>query len=246
MNKFEEAKNLIDKLSGIITEQSVCTTADAAAHRRHQSYNVHPRYDCSVRPGPSSSSRAIASTSGTISPTGVHADGDTVSHTPYNIHQRLFGYAAGNKRRKGPGKYQSTGKKTAKPVPWSHVFVCLAHTDADRVPNDYSLLNANGLGKVKLALHEESDPMEIHSTIVKTFPKLSVAGGYDLLRTQDNSKQLTVIVAPPEGYTGAYLKSVLGQAKCFIRPIQYDIILEDFPAQAAGTEVSQYSGGIIL
>ncbi len=88
--------------------------------------------------------------------------------------------------------------------------------------------------------------MEIHSTIIKTLPKLIDAGGYDLLRTHENSKQLAVIVPQPEAYTGTYLKSVLGHAKCFIRPIKYDIILEDFPAQVAGTEVSQYCGTMML
>lgn len=104
-------------------------------------------------------------------------------------------------------------------VPWTHTFVCLAAKDTDSVPTDYALLTANGLGKEKIHLFETSTAMEIHDAILSTFPKLVDAGGYDFLRTSDNSKQLRVIVPPADGYTGLYLKSILGQAKCFIHPI---------------------------
>ena len=62
---------------------------------------------------------------------------------------------------------------------------------------------------------------------MSTFPKLKEAGGYELLRTHEHSKSLRVT---PEGYTGYYLKSVLGQAKCFIHPIQNDLAIDYSPA----------------
>ena len=117
-------------------------------------------------------------------------------------------------------------------------LLCLSDTDADTIPGDYSLLAANGLGKKKLQLFEQSDASDIHDAILEAFPKLSSAGGYDLLRTVENSKRLTEITPPPEGYSGAYLKNVLGQAKCFIRTIQNEIELIESPALKAGNQVS--------
>jgi hypothetical protein len=107
--------------------------------------------------------------------------------------------------------------------------VCLANVDDTVVPSDYSLLAANGLGKAKIELFESSNAIEIHEAILSTFPKLKEAGGYELLRTHANTKSLSVIFSPPEGYTGYYLKSVLGQAKCFIRPIQADLKISYSP-----------------
>jgi hypothetical protein len=105
----------------------------------------------------------------------------------------------------------------------------LANVDDTVVPSDYSLLAANGLGKAKIELFESSNAIEIHEAILSTFPKLKEAGGYELLRTHANTKSLSVIFSPPEGYTGYYLKSVLGQAKCFIRPIQADLKISYSP-----------------
>lgn len=146
------------------------------------------------------------------------------SSSPYHAHQTLFGYQPRSTRKRPTATAYPSKKKPKKDIPWSHTFVCLADTEADCVPKDYSVLTANGLGKMKLQLFESSDAMDIHETIIKAFPKLDHAGGYDFLRTEENSKRLTIIVPPPEGYTGIYLKSVLGQAECFIRPIQNDIV----------------------
>ena len=89
-------------------------------------------------------------------------------------------------------------------MPWSHRFVCLAETDTECVPTDYTLLTANGLGKAKIHLFENIDTTDIHQAILLQFPKLHYTGGYELLRTHDNSKRLCVIKPPPEVYTGHY------------------------------------------
>ena len=70
------------------------------------------------------------------------------------------------------------------------------------------------------------------------FSKLSSASGYDLLRTVESNKCLTEITTPPEGYSGAYPRNVLGQVKCFIRPIQNEIELIESPALKGGNQVS--------
>ena len=53
---------------------------------------------------------------------------------------------------------------------------------------------------------------------MEAFPKLKDAGGYELLRSS-NGQVLEEVTAPPEGYSAAYLKDVMQQAKIYIRPI---------------------------
>ena len=74
------------------------------------------------------------------------------------------------------------------------------------VPTDYSVMTANGLGKAKLHLSESSDAMEIHNAILTQFPKLSNCGGYELLRTYDNTKKLVIVTPPPEGVYRTFFK----------------------------------------
>ena len=100
----------------------------------------------------------------------------------------------------------------------------------------HSLLTANGLGISKLHLFEESDATEIHEAIIDCYPQVKDLG-YELLRTVSSSKKLEIIVAPVDGYTGLFLKNVLGQAKCYIRPILRDIII--YPVNSV-SEVSSH------
>ena len=79
--------------------------------------------------------------------------------------------------------------------------------DIDVVPVDYSLMTVNGFGKAKLHL---CDAMDIHKAIIDQFPKLSDCGGYELLRTLENTKKSNILTPPVEGYTGFFLKKVLG------------------------------------
>ena len=48
-----------------------------------------------------------------------------------------------------------------------------------------------------------------------------------------------MITPSPEGYTGQFLKKVLGQVNCYISPLQHDVELQACPAAIAGVEVSQ-------
>lgn len=164
---------------------------------------------------------------------GVRVSSQSSSLSPYDIHQRLFGYKRGSG---GKGKTSKKHKKAD--IPWTHTFVCLAEKQEDYVPTDYSMLTANGLGKSKLHLFENSSAMDIHNAIINQFPKLVHCGGYDLLRTIENTKRLNVLTPPPEGYTGQFLKKVLGQANCYIRPLQRDILLQESPAATSGVQVS--------
>ena len=71
-----------------------------------------------------------------------------------------------------------------------------------------------GLGQKNLSLFEHSESWEFHEELLEAFPKLKEAGGYGLLRTSDrNTKELVVIPSPSGGYTVAYLKTIVSQAK---------------------------------
>lgn len=126
----------------------------------------------------------------------------------------------------------AVSKKPKKAIPWTHNFVCLADAECDHVPNNYLLLAANGLEPAKISLFEESTEMDINFAILDKFPKLKETA-YNLMRTVANSKSIEVIVAPPSGYTGAFLKTVLGQAKCFIQLIRDSISLDEATAKSA-------------
>ena len=139
--------------------------------------------------------------------------------------------SAGKKRLQKSKGGKCDGQKRQK-RDWTHCFVCLAYPDTDTVPPamDVALLKANGLGAVNIDVDEDGDATMLHTTLLKAFPKLQEAEGYELLRTPEiGTKTLVVIPAPEEGYTVAYLKPVLNQAKCYLRPIQKAIEICDNP-----------------
>lgn len=78
---------------------------------------------------------------------------------------------------------------------------------------------------------------DVHEKIIECFPALRA--GYELLRCGDGrSKDLLLIPMPQDGFTVPYLKSVLGQAKGYLRPLQRDITLMDRQADADSDKVS--------
>lgn len=230
-SRISEARGLVQRLFTLLRrEDEGVRTSDGSSRS-----GTDTGTSISVEP---SGSGTVATTAGVASVAGRSSS--EVTPSPREVHGMLFGYQPSSRSRKRtlpslnrPG----TTKREKKLTPWSHMFVCLASTEAETVPGDYSLLAANGLGKKKIQLYEQSNATDIHAAIIDAFPQLKNVGGYDLLRTIENSKRLTVVVAPLDGYTGAYLKNVLGQAKCFIRPIQHDIEISDTPALMSEDEV---------
>lgn len=56
------------------------------------------------------------------------------------------------------------------------------------------------------------------------FPALAFAGGYELLRIDENCRRmLEIIPSPPSGYTAEFLKECVHHAKIYIRPVQRDL-----------------------
>ena len=112
---------------------------------------------------------------------------------------------------------------------WEKEFICLAQVGQTCTPTPLEkadLIRA-GLGMASLLLMEHSDSWEFHDESLRRFPKLADGGGYELLRTCGNSRELHVIPPPSGGYTTSYVKSIVNHAKVYVRPLQKDLSLEE-------------------
>ena len=165
---------------------------------------------------------------------------ERVQNRAIEEHRRLFGFyphshsvgsgtqSSGGKRSRNKGK---DGKsKKAKCATWTHAFVCLRKKSQFCLPfpQERYELKCTGLGEKKITIEvENKDFDELYRVLLNEFPLLSHAGGIDLMRTGfgANSKTLEVVPVPHGSttYTIAYLKDVLQQAKCYVRPIQRDL-----------------------
>ena len=122
---------------------------------------------------------------------------------------------------------RNKGKK--RKIVWDHEFVCLSYCGEETPPSPLckaELIRA-GLGPRKVSISEDVDGEEFRDAIFNSFPGLKDGGGFQLLRTKHGTnRELCVIPLPKSGYTVHYIRSVAGQAKIYIRPIQKDLSLE--------------------
>ena len=142
-----------------------------------------------------------------------------------------FGFRRDNGKRPRKPANQPKSKKKRLSM-WTHDFVCLATTTAAKPPS--SLQTANlmraGLGKKQLTLFEGDDSCDLHSEILRAFPRLQDGGGYELLRVVESGLRTLYVIPPPsDGYSVTFLKGVLRQAKVYIRPMQRDLTLDPEP-----------------
>ena len=145
--------------------------------------------------------------------------------------QRLFNFSGRScppDRRKrsqtfGGRKFPSSGNsKRSRPRLWTHEFVLLASNKEVHIPSGIRRyeLDTAGLGGKTVSFSEEADAEEVHEMIISMCEELGKTG-YELLRVPvSGGKELTIIPVPSEGYTVRYLKTVLNQAKCYVRPVQ--------------------------
>ena len=107
--------------------------------------------------------------------------------------------------------------------------MCLANKHQTTVPSaaEKIALTCSELGEQKIIFHKDGNSAHVHAKIMETFPALENGGGYDILRSSEGrTKTLMEIPIPSSGYSVAYLRSVFGQAKGYLRPIQKSINLE--------------------
>ena len=129
---------------------------------------------------------------------------------------------------------------------WHHDFVCIAKTNQTKTPTSIEVgrLISAGIGKKHFSIYEDGDASDLHEQILKSFPPLAKAGGYELLRVGDQPGRrcdLEIIPVPPKGYTATYLKEVVRQAKVYIRPLQQNLSLDPLIVDAVSHAVFLFS-----
>ncbi|CAB3996334.1 Hypothetical predicted protein [Paramuricea clavata] len=124
------------------------------------------------------------------------------------------------KPKKGPFQVKET---------WTHEFFCLAETCAIRVPTRLKKINLqnSGLGRKKVVFKCNDSAFDVQKVLQGVYPKLSQAGGFELLRIGDPRTSLVLITPPVTGYNVLFLRDSagLGQALAYIRPLQKDLDL---------------------
>lgn len=154
-------------------------------------------------------------------------------------HRRIFGYRPPATTRSSRQSHVSRSsarnmitpysKKTLQKNTFTKAFVCLSKVNQCCPPNaaERIRLSLAGLGEQKITFFKGGDSAHVHEKVLETFPSLVNGGGYEILRTSDgNSKTLIDVPCPPVGYDVNFLKSALGQAKGFLRPLQQDLTLD--------------------
>ena len=184
----------------------------------------------------SNSSTATQAGNSSITTTTTTCHPGTSSSNPSSLareeHNRIFGYKPpttvsrnrSGKRSATPGG--SRPKYFKHSSTWSRQFICLSEKGHNHVPSATERINLllAGLGEKKIQFPAEGNAAEVHESIMEAFPALESGGGYEILRSGDGrTKELILIPMPNTGFSVPYLKSVLGQAKGYLRPLQKDI-----------------------
>ncbi len=191
-------------------------------------------------PVASTSSTASGTTTGPLGLTSTASTSTTGIASGSSVldeHRRIFGFrpsVGGSQRQRNAARAVSVPARPRQTTfspknTWTKVFVCLAKKSRTTVPSaaEKIALSCSGLGEQKIIFHKDGNSAHVHSKIMETFPALDNSGGYDILRSSEGrTKNLMEIPAPPSGYSVAFLRSTLSQAKGYVRPIQQDITLE--------------------
>ena len=111
---------------------------------------------------------------------------------------------------------------------WTHKFFCLAETEENKVPSTSIQKNElvlAGLGERKVTVADvDCSPQEFQETLLNEFPKLCNGGGFELLKCTASTRQLELI---PFSISNSpnLLKSWIGTARIYLRPIQLNLDL---------------------
>ena len=124
-------------------------------------------------------------------------------------------------KRKAPAAAATTS--------WSHGFVCLHSTTADRVPTNQSaklLLEEAGLGQKLIRVPDlDCGPEAFSKLLLAAYPRLHLGGGFEPLRCKAQSREL-LLISPRISNNPRLLKRRVANGKVYIRPIQRDLSLE--------------------
>lgn len=162
---------------------------------------------------------------------------------------RLFSYSTGNRQR-GKGKR----KQTVRGV--THTFLCLANKDQNNIPStaEKEILYNAGLGKKRIRLNKDDNEQAVIDKIMSSeidaetketvgFPDLKEVGGFELLRSSQNCRNLKLIDC--RWNANDLQRNCNSQATIYIRPIQRDLstkskkIVSEFNSVKAMCEICQ-------
>lgn len=134
------------------------------------------------------------------------------------------GRSAQRKRKRNGNQIQVSKAKTV-----IRKFFCLADKEQLESPDreeQRDLLSA-GLGESKVSVPHDASEKDVRDLLIKTFPKLKEAGGFELMYVETRRRELMLIPIGPDGLSMKYLTSFIGQGKIFVRPIQQDLSFDN-------------------
>ena len=181
------------------------------------------------RPGPSTSTASSGCLTSQQNSSGLLAE-----------RKKVFKQSSLFSRNNGP---KNKRRKKSAFKQWEHDFICLANAGQCKPPTplERAELFAAGLGQKAVLCAADGESWEFHEELMYAYPKLKDGGGYELLRTSDKTnRELSVIPSPPGGYTASFVKSIVLQAKVYVRPLQHNLSLE-MAGETAETGVSSVS-----
>ena len=92
---------------------------------------------------------------------------------------------------------QRRTSQVAAKAAWSHKFVCLSSTTAERVPTtqtDKLALEEAGLGEKGVTIPDiDCSPESFNKLLLATYPKLESGGGFEFLRCKSQTRDLLLI-----------------------------------------------------
>lgn len=170
-------------------------------------------------------------------------------------HRKLFGFkpsttttssASTHSRRSpfygrpGAKRQRTSSEKVFIPVrnTWTHKFFLFASNTSKDVPTSRQKIQHGlaGLGDRDIVFNGDGNSEHVTKKLLESYPSLKDCGGFEIMRTMQGScKILEVVPVPPSGYNVQYLKSILSQAKAYVRPIQKHLSL-----QPLSTEVVKF------
>ena len=185
---------------------------------------------------------ASNSTQTNLNSTTTNRPPANASQTSLQEHMALFNFKPSSGQKSFA---HSSKRKRAGSVPggnkapyyvrntWTHAFVCLSSTTADRIPDAHEKIELAlaGLGEKKVEFDKNGDSRHVHEKLMREFAKLGDGGGYEIMRSTNRKGSLSVIPMSAVGYPVSYLQGVLSQAKAYIRPMQRDLPLDAAPLE---------------
>lgn len=140
------------------------------------------------------------------------------------VASRLF---PGFRNRSTTGRTAATRKKM-NGGSWTAQLFCVSAKDQIKTPTctEKEILNKSGLGLKKMKINNSLNEEEVIQLLQSEqgYPKLQDSGGFELLRTLQNGRNLVVVPGP---WTSKGLKMNVGpQARIYIRPIQHSLSVE--------------------